>query len=205
MDITSDPNNCGGCGISCGGGTCSNGACSTTQAPCSKGHAGQYCNLDAGTQFACCPGGGCTDTTTDPKNCGRCGSVCDTGLSCVGAKCVALTCTASTQNSYCEDDAGTLGECCGTACVHEGRDPNNCGGCGITCVSGETCVSGDCGVDTCSAQNLGSSCHFDGGTYVMPGLCCLAGCVDTDTDVKNCGGCNRQCPGAEKCVNGNCQ
>jgi hypothetical protein len=205
MDITSDPNNCGGCGISCGGGTCTNGVCSTTQAPCTKGHAGQYCKLDAGTQFACCPGGGCTDTSADPKNCGRCGSLCDPGLSCVGSTCVALTCTTTTQGQYCEDDAGTLGSCCGTSCVHRGSDPNNCGGCGITCLSSETCVSGDCGVASCSAQTLGSSCHFDGGSYVTPGLCCTSGCVDTDVDVNNCGGCNRQCPSGKTCNNGQCQ
>jgi hypothetical protein len=205
-DVASDPNNCGGCDVSCGsGGTCTNGVCSTTPASCPKGHSGQYCKLDAGLSFACCPGAGCVDTSSDSNNCGRCDSPCGSGLSCVSGGCVALSCTASVQGYSCEDDAGTVGTCCGAACVHRGSDPKNCGGCGNICVGAETCVSGDCGLNTCDSTTIGSACHFDAGTYITGGECCVAGCVDTLADVNNCGGCNRQCPMGTRCLDGNCQ
>jgi hypothetical protein len=205
IDVASDPMNCGGCGVSCGGGTCTNGVCSNSAAACPKGHAGEYCNLDAGLTFACCPGAGCVDTSKDQNNCGRCGGQCTFGLSCVEGQCVALTCTASVQNDSCESDGGTLGTCCGTSCVHRGSDPNNCGSCGRKCVGSETCVSSECGVDVCDVGTLGSTCHFDAGYDIIGGLCCGSGCVDTDRDVNNCGGCNRHCPADAGCVNGNCQ
>ncbi len=79
VDVENDPQNCGGCGIACPSGqTCSQGSCSGTTAACAGGVEG-YCDLDAGPSFLCCPGGGCTDTRSDPHNCGGCGRVCDAG------------------------------------------------------------------------------------------------------------------------------
>jgi Bacterial Ig-like domain (group 3)/Stigma-specific protein, Stig1 len=37
---------------------------------------------------------------------------------------------------------------CSGVCVDEQTDPNNCGGCGIVCSSGQTCASGACTVAT---------------------------------------------------------
>ena len=68
-DTRVDRDNCGGCGISCGTGTCSSGTC--TCAP--------------GRQF--CPGVGCVDTTNDPKHCGSCTNACATGKVCVSSAC----------------------------------------------------------------------------------------------------------------------
>ncbi len=205
IDIASDSSNCGGCGISCGGGTCANGVCSTTVAPCTAGHSGQFCNLDAGTQFACCPGGGCIDTSSDDKNCGRCGNPCQTGLTCVSSQCIALTCTPSIDYAICAADAGSTGTCCSSACVHESTDLNNCGECGHECVGAETCKQGICGLDTCDPSSLGSECHYNDGPYIEGGLCCAAGCINKATDVNNCGGCNRKCNTGQTCVSGNCQ
>ncbi|CAG8666365.1 13700_t:CDS:2, partial [Gigaspora rosea] len=56
IGTTSDPNNCGGCGIKCGTDqTCSAGSC-----VCSNGL--KSCSDK------------CTDTNTDPNNCGTCGT-----------------------------------------------------------------------------------------------------------------------------------
>lgn len=87
-DLTNDPQNCGGCGFVCPSGqTCANGVCSGTQPACGPGHVGEFCNLAAGTSFLCCSGGGCTDTSSDPQNCGECGKVCASGETCSGGEC----------------------------------------------------------------------------------------------------------------------
>jgi hypothetical protein len=203
-DISSDSTNCGGCGISCEGGTCTDGACSTTLPPCEKGHNGQFCNLDAGLQFVCCAGEGCVDTSSDSMSCGRCGLPCKQGLSCISGSCVVTSCSSSLQYQTCVADAGTLGECCGAGCVDLERDPMNCGRCGATCVGSETCVSSGCGLDLCDVGSVGSTCHFDAGSSVIGGVCCAAGCVDTAHDVNNCGGCNRHCPSDAGCQSGSC-
>lgn len=206
INPTSDPQHCGGCGISCGAGaTCNNGVCSTIVPPCTAGHLGQFCDLDAGTSRVCCPGGGCIDTLTDNRNCGRCGGACGSGLTCVSGACLALACSAAVQNQACADDGGSPGTCCSSACVHRQVDPLNCGQCGRSCVGAETCAGSACGLDVCEATTQGSVCHRDAGSFVATGVCCSSACLDTRTDRNNCGGCGRVCPGTTSCVGGNCQ
>jgi hypothetical protein len=204
VNPTNDPQNCGGCGISCGTGTCNNGVCSNIAAPCSAGHLGQFCNLDAGTSHVCCPGGGCIDTSDDEKNCGRCGNACGNGLTCVAGACVALSCTSVTQNQQCPYDGGAGGNCCSNNCVDRKTDVANCGACGRLCAGSETCASGLCGLDVCTAGDLGAICHRSTITGISSGTCCTAGCVDTRYDKNNCGSCGRVCPGDAGCVAGNC-
>jgi hypothetical protein len=85
VDLETDPKNCGGCDVACPpGDSCVGGSCSGTAASC-RGKIEGYCDVDAGLAFVCCPGGGCTDTRTDPHNCGACGVVCDGG--CAGGAC----------------------------------------------------------------------------------------------------------------------
>ena len=82
-----DALNCGSCGNACGPGqACVAGSC-TGRPSCGNGREGFFCNLDAGTSYACCPSVGCTDTDTDPNNCGGCRQQCPTGSSCVGGVC----------------------------------------------------------------------------------------------------------------------
>jgi hypothetical protein len=85
-DVLNDPRNCGACGVACPGGqTCASGICSGTDPSCGPGHVESFCNVAAGASFLCCPGGACTDTLSDPNNCGACGVVCDGG--CAAGKC----------------------------------------------------------------------------------------------------------------------
>src|SRR6185437_8749975 len=61
---------------------------------------------------------------------------------------------------------------CGDACVDVGSDPSNCGGCGVACAAGATCVEAQC-IATCAVGQTR----------------CATGCVDVSSDVANCGGC----------------
>jgi hypothetical protein len=88
-DLTSDPYDCGACGIACPpGAACINGLCNGL-AECGPGHQGSYCNVDAGLSFLCCPGVGCIDTSSDPQNCGGCNAACGAGEICDAGQCGA--------------------------------------------------------------------------------------------------------------------
>jgi hypothetical protein len=100
-DLTTDNNNCGSCGNGCnvaGGYSCQSvpaGPLYVDGGLVDAGDAGviYICACDGGG-FSLCPftsvdGGtsmNCTDTTTDPNNCGSCGTVCDAG-SCSASVC----------------------------------------------------------------------------------------------------------------------
>jgi hypothetical protein len=84
-----DPLNCGACGVVCPSGTtCQSGLCGGLAA-CGAGHAGSYCNLDAGLSYRCCPGVGCVDTSFDSANCGGCNAACPSGQSCDAGTCAS--------------------------------------------------------------------------------------------------------------------
>ena len=198
-DISSDPQNCGGCGWACASGeTCVNGACQGVPASCGSGRHGAFCELDAGTANVCCASG-CADTLTDSANCGYCGNACYGGLVCVNGTCTALSCTAGTEEQPCAVDGGA-GTCCSSSCVDLDNDPHNCGDCGHGCAGSTTCAHGGCGVDTCDASHAGAPCHLSD----SQGLCCAAGCVDTDNDPANCGGCGLACDPGQVCSGGGC-
>ncbi len=69
----------------------------------------------------------CTNTLTDPKNCGACGNGCGTANTCVGGTCL---CAAPTRN-------------CNRTCVDTSQDPSNCGACDHNCQGG-TCADSLC-------------------------------------------------------------
>jgi hypothetical protein len=58
----------------------------------------------------------CTNTGTDPKNCGACGNVCATATP----------------------------TCCKGKCTNTQTDNNNCGTCGTVCTAPKTCKMGVC-------------------------------------------------------------
>jgi hypothetical protein len=203
VNLSSDPANCGAIGLTCPSGqTCTAGACSGDVAPCGAGSNGAYCDLGSGTSTLCCAGGGCTNTLTDPNNCGTCGTVCSSNLSCVQGHCEATSCTGQPNASPC--GAGATNECCSSACVDTQTDTNNCGSCGVHCVGAETCQGGLCGFNTCAPAIQGDPCHLAGISYYA-GDCCGASCVDTTSDPANCGGCNLTCTGGTTCSSSTCQ
>ena len=83
VDLQSDNQNCGGCGVVCGGGqTCQSGQC-VNSCPGSDGGTLTRCEPDGGAPY-------CADTTSDAQNCGGC------GIACTGATplCIESTCSA---------------------------------------------------------------------------------------------------------------
>ncbi len=137
------------------------------------------------------------------------------GYECVDGKC-AYTC-------------GTDSLICGSTCVDPLTDPQNCGGCGKLCPSGQVCVNGTCGLDCGNLNQCGGSCvdlQSDAkhcgqcSTYCSTdqvcdsGQCvcapgeqeCVGKCVDTSTDPLNCGACGVGCAASENqvCDSGKC-
>ena len=114
-DITSDSNNCGGCGIKCG-----------QQQKCSSEHCinTNTCN----SPLTKC-GTDCTLLSQDPFNCGKCNNPCgEYGEGCQNSQCVCVPWAIS----------------CSGKCVDPSTDSNNCNGCGKMCPLGQLCFNGVC-------------------------------------------------------------
>ncbi len=169
-----DAGNCGGCGVrcafpnataTCAAGTCAMGACLPGYSDC-DGMAANGCEVSTGTDATHCGtcttvcGGGqvcsagactttcgaglsncsgsCTNVTFDPSHCGACGTVCN-GTN--GTPfCARSTCgiVCSTGFGNCD---GSLANGCETPTT---TSASHCGGCGIACAAGRSCVAGVC-------------------------------------------------------------
>ena len=86
---------------------------------------------------------------------------------------------------------------CGGVCVELRGDPLNCGGCGIACAAGESCVDGGC---------LLIEFPPEAPTGCNEGLTlCNGECLVIDGgDPFNCGGCGVACAAGGSCFNGVC-
>jgi hypothetical protein len=187
VNTTSDPNNCSACSAACSlsnaTSSCTSSSC--TVATCTTGFAD--CNARAAD--------GCEiNTTNDLNNCGRCGNPCTFAHAmptCSSSSCAIASCLTgfadcnNTSSDGCEVDTTT--------------SVGNCGACGRGCAFAN--ASAACSSSTCalSACNTGfADCN---GTA-------SDGCeVNTTSNVKNCGACNRGCSFANAtatCGNSNC-
>lgn len=178
VDITSDPNNCSGCGIGCAV------SVANSQPACE----------DGGCTFTCAAGtslcnGACVQYTT-ASNCGGCGTTCagdgGTPVCAAGQDGGAYSCA-----SGCPAGANTR---CSGGCVDTGSDTNNCGTCGHACTTNVPNAKPACALGACS---------FTCGTgYSL----CNAACANFTNDPNNCGGCGSAfaCAGGMTCQNGHC-
>jgi len=145
---------------------------------------------------ACKPGqancsgrpGDCISVTNDVNHCGSCSTRCKAGQSCVSGACVHQigggSCKPGTANC-----SGRAGDCTSTT-----NDLHNCGSCGTTCRSGQSCVNGAC-------VNQSGSCK--------PGTANCSGrpgaCISVTSDPNNCGRCGAKCRSGQVCVSGACR
>jgi hypothetical protein len=158
-----------------------NGAVTIDDSRISPASCGNVCTPADASAASCCAGtvcgASCTDTRSDPVNCGACGNACAEGSSCNDGAC-----------SSCR------GATCGGACVDLKSDVGNCGACGKACGAGETCVDGACG-----------SCCTNGNTVCQGVGGANDSCVNFKWDTSNCGACGNRCAANETCTGSSCQ
>ncbi|HEY1087421.1 MAG TPA: kelch repeat-containing protein, partial [Archangium sp.] len=140
------------------------GACKTTD-DCAKGR-------------TCCEGL-CKDLENDSKNCGGCGSICDTPNA-------VNTCRVGRCQFQCQTGWGNCNDDRGDGCELDlTGDGVNCGRCGRVCMStnaASACADGLCALGACSTGF--GNCDTDS----------TNGCeVDTTTDSAHCGACGNRC------------
>lgn len=136
VSLQSDAANCGACGTICGQGqVCSAAVCKNTCAA----------NL-----IEC--GSDCVDPTNNPNHCGAttgcgasggsAGAVCTNATNAVAA-CTASACAQTCNAGYadCNNNINTAGS---DGCESALDTNQNCGGCGIACLSGQSCQAGSC-------------------------------------------------------------
>src|SRR6185436_11433450 len=124
--------------------------------------------VDAATCTTKCDGG-CTDLKTDNANCGKCGTTCVTGATCVQGTC----------------QCGPNQTKCGATCVDLKTDITNCGKCGTICGNDAGMTMGG-GMWGC----VGGACVI---MCPAPKVDCGGTCVDTQSDIDNCGMCSNPC------------
>ncbi len=185
VDLSNDPLNCGGCGM-----TCPSGANGT--ASCASG----MCGLTCTAGFGNCDGNaanGCeTNVQTDGSHCGMCGRACmGSGNTCTAGMCTMGTCP--TGRADC--DGNTMNGCE----TDTTGDLMNCGACGTRCMTANgtpSCTMGACATASC---NTGfADCDMMTST----------GCeTDTTMSMTHCGACGMSCvlPNAtSRCGMGTC-
>ncbi len=202
------------------------GACEPSG--CTGSALGASCGFfGSGATTDYCCASGCVDVTTDVANCGGCGVACPMGSGCSNGSCVP--CGATSLGAPCSTGT-SVGSCCDGYCAEMTSDPANCGGCGISCTSGELCsngcygaVSNTCISVTCpsgedcvltswsqSTNCVRTSCAVQPDNYPCAlsghqlGTCCGEQCVDLNQSTPNCGACGNPCPSGEFCNQGYC-
>lgn len=199
--VGSDPEHCGGCGLTCGPGSeCRSGTC-----VCESG----FADCDGDTANGCE-----TALQQDVSHCGACGQACAAGEVCDGTGVCALTCQVGLTD-------------CDGSCVNLASDERHCAACGATCEGGEVCDgAGSCSTscqrgltecgnscfDLLSNRNHcgacghacppGFVCDGQGGCALscQPGLrSCGGNCVNLQSYTLHCGACGSGCGSGEVC------
>lgn len=188
-DLNTDVDRCGKC----------NNPCSLPNATprCVAGVCGvRACNAG----FGDCngnPADGCEfDVSSDPHNCGGCGSDCTTRTNVASASCSSSQCVFT-----CKTGFGDCNTSRGDGCEADlSRDTNNCGACGALCPTNNS-GTGTCAGGACTLACRMGHADCDGNTST--------GCeADLNRDTNNCGKCGFVCGSARTwaatCAAGRC-
>ena len=178
VNTDSDVNHCGACNNNCP--TPPNGAPSCVAGKCGIAMCGnpfRDCNAN--------PGDGCeTNTSNDVNHCGNCGNRC-AAIANGTAGCANSSCGIASCNAPFRDCAGGAADGCET---NTSSNVAHCGACGNRCPvpanATAACTNSTCGIGMCNA----------------PFADCRNGAADgcetnTANDARNCGGCDKVCPG----------
>ena len=190
IDPKTNDKNCGGCGIVCppnvDGGTlkpntylgCFDEECGHVK--CSEDYAD--CDKDKDN--------GCETWLLSPSDCGACNHACDPGQTCVKNSKGTIKCICPPGQTLC-----------GGTCTDLATDPDNCGACGVRCVTTSTvgnsvgiCVYGSC---TLSCAQGWGDCNGDP----------RDGCEgNLSSDPRNCGACGNACDvlAGQPCIASRC-
>jgi len=159
-DTANDTANCGGCNQQCPAPEmCQEGICSANTMTGSN-------DPLLGCDNAPCPAG----------------TTCNTNA--FFSSCVPDTCALDADGTVCLSPNGKPLTCCGGRCIDTGEDAANCGGCGLACPTGASCLR---------------SCVFES----CPGL--VNGCSDSGYYfAQNCGMGLDPCPDGTACSRQQC-
>ena len=139
--VTSDPKNCGGCGIECG-----------PDQFCFKG----VCQCGDST-IGC--GSECVDPLTNAFHCGACGHVCPGYWDRINDPLGGTpTCVLGKCGYYCSPGRADCDQNIDNGCEADTMtDPMNCGGCGVRCDidAGQPCAGGKCLTKPCDGPDSG--------------------------------------------------
>jgi hypothetical protein len=191
---SSDPHNCGGCGIQCETGICNAGVC--------------LCNPDAGI-LQCSPTR-CADVNSDKLNCGACGNDCTMGgtLMFPNIVCKAGQCRCQGGQDYICPETTVPPPFPTLACIDVSMDNNNCGGCGLQADGGGPLADGGLPPSPFICSGVKSSCQNGSCNCPNNELYCAPGtwnpdagnipndggaCLNDTGDSLNCGGCGNNC------------
>lgn len=128
--------------------------CGSCDSPCAAGLNCLYDKDSRSYQCLCPPGltycdQRCVDLTSDDNNCGTCGQVCGVpGSKIYVGFCSYGECAFACSTGW-EDCNGNSVDGCE---INTMSDPQNCGGCGITCdgIAGQACAGGRCVMEHCN-------------------------------------------------------
>ncbi len=179
VDLKTDINNCGACGVSCGGPT------TAELFECVEGHCALRCKLLDRMDCDGIVDNGCETPPNDQNNCGVCGNACAPDKPCVNV--------GTTYQCGCDNG----GIACYGRCYDPMNDDFNCGSCGTFCPRSDGtplktntylgCVGGQCGNVKCNKDT--ADCDQDSET----------GCETSLADRNNCGACGNVCPAGRDC------
>ncbi|MEZ4406982.1 MAG: FG-GAP-like repeat-containing protein [Polyangiales bacterium] len=154
-------------------------------------------SVDAGCVQMC--SGVCTNTQTDVRNCGFCGTDCTRlpGVDISSIQCVAGRCDVQNGCMVGRTNCSGLWT---DGCDTEANTAARCGTCTTTCTGATPFCSPMAGVP--GGYACSSGCTAPGQVR------CGSTCIDTTSDPRNCGGCGTVCPavtrGTATCTMGRC-